>query len=110
MLEAIVQPYKLDEVHNALLESGFRGFTVTDVGGYGRQKGHPGIYRGNEYNVDFIPKVKIELVCRDDEIENAVSTIIISAKTGEHGDGKIFIYSIEEAIRVRTEEIGEAAL
>lgn len=109
-IEAIIRPFKLDDVHNALLEAGFAGLTVTEVRGYGRQKGHKEIYRGSEYNIEFVPKIKIELVCDDDKLENALSIIIATSKTGEVGDGKIFIYSIEDAIRIRTEESGKSAL
>ena len=96
--------------HVELQEAGFAGITVSEVRGYGRQKGHKEIYRGSEYNLEFAPKVKIELVCLDDAAEKAVSIIIEKCKTGEIGDGKIFIYNIEEVIRIRTEESGEGAL
>jgi nitrogen regulatory protein P-II 1 len=109
-IEAIIRPFKLDDVHNALLEAGFAGLTVTEVRGYGRQKGHKEMYRGSEYNIEFVPKIKIELVCVDEKLESALSIIINTSKTGEVGDGKIFIYSIEETIRIRTEESGKTAL
>jgi nitrogen regulatory protein P-II 1 len=109
-IEAVIRPFKLDDVHHALLEAGFAGLTVTEVRGYGRQKGHKEIYRGSEYNIEFVPKIKIELVCDDEKVESALSIIINTSKTGEVGDGKIFIYSIEDAIRIRTEESGKTAL
>jgi nitrogen regulatory protein PII len=109
-IEAIIRPHKLDEVHDALLEEGFAGLTVTEVRGYGRQKGHKEIYRGSEYNIEFVPKLKIELVCTDEFLEKAISTIIKSAKTGQVGDGKIFILNVEETIRIRTEESGKTAI
>ncbi|MCX6150701.1 MAG: P-II family nitrogen regulator [Ignavibacteriales bacterium] len=109
-IEAIIRPHKLDEVHNALLESGFTGLTVTEVRGYGRQKGHREIYRGSEYNIEFVPKLKLELVCEDDKTELAISTIITTSKTGEVGDGKIFVLNVEETIRIRTEESGVSAI
>ncbi len=109
-IEAIIRPFKLDDVHNALLESGFAGLTVTEVRGYGRQKGHKEIYRGSEYNIEFVPKIKIELVCDEPKLETAISIIINTSKTGEVGDGKIFVMSVEETIRIRTEESGSSAL
>jgi nitrogen regulatory protein P-II 1 len=109
-IEAIIRPFKLDEVHNSLLEAGFAGLTVTEVRGYGRQKGHKEIYRGSEYNIVFVPKIKIELVCQDEKAETAISIIIKNSKTGEVGDGKIFISSVEDTIRIRTEESGESAI
>ena len=109
-IEAIIRPYKLDELHNALLEAGFNGLTVTEVRGYGRQKGHKEIYRGAEYNIEFVPKIKIELVCEDKRLEGAISIIINSSKTGQVGDGKIFILNVEETIRIRTEESGASAI
>ena len=109
-IEAVIRPHKLDEVHGALLESGFSGLTVSEVRGYGRQKGHKEIYRGAEYNIEFVPKIKIELVCADSKIETAISIIINTSKTGQVGDGKIFVLSVEETIRIRTEESGESAL
>ena len=109
-VEAIIRPFKLDDVHNALLEAGFAGLTVTEVRGYGRQKGHKEIYRGAEYNIEFVPKIKIELVCEDDKAEKAITIIINTAKTGAVGDGKIFVSTVDEAIRIRTEESGNSAL
>lgn len=109
-IEAIVRPFKLDDVHNALLEAGYAGLTVTEVRGYGRQKGHKEIYRGAEYNIEFVPKIKIELVCEAEKVEKAISIIISTSKTGAVGDGKIFVSSIEEVIRIRTEESGKSAL
>lgn len=109
-IEAIIRPFKLDEVHEALLEEGFRGLTVTEVRGYGRQKGHKEIYRGSEYNIQFVPKVKIELICETEHAEKAISVILAAAKTGEVGDGKIFISPVEETIRIRTEESGIDAI
>jgi len=109
-IEAIIRPHKLDEVHSALQESGFNGLTVTEVRGYGRQKGHKEIYRGSEYNIEFVPKLKIELICDDDKLEGAIGIIIKHAKIGQVGDGKIFVLSVEEAIRIRTEESGSTAL
>lgn len=109
-IEAIIRPHKLDEVREALQEVGFRGLTVTEVKGYGRQMGHSEIYRGSEYTINFLPKVKIELVCSDADAEKAVTKILQYAKTGEVGDGKIFISNVNEVIRVRTEETGEDAV
>ncbi len=109
-IEAIVKPFKLDEVKEALGEIGIMGMTVTEVKGFGRQKGHTEIYRGSEYTVDFLPKIKIELVVGDDQAETAVETIVHSARTGKIGDGKVFVTNIDEAVRIRTEETGELAL
>ncbi|MEJ2616565.1 MAG: P-II family nitrogen regulator [Ignavibacteriaceae bacterium] len=109
-IEAIIRPHKLEEVHHALREAGFYGLTVSEIKGYGRQKGHTEIYRGSEYKIEFVPKLKVELVCPDQKLETAVSIIINNSKTGEVGDGKIFILPVEEVIRVRTEEVGESAL
>ncbi|CUS96460.1 P-II family nitrogen regulator [Candidatus Chrysopegis kryptomonas] len=109
-IEAIIRPFKLDEVREALTEIGVRGMTITEVKGYGRQKGHTELYRGAEYKVDFLPKIKIEIVAPDNMVDKIVNAIIKSAKTGQVGDGKIFIYPIEEVIRVRTEETGEDAI
>jgi nitrogen regulatory protein PII len=109
-IEAIIRPGKLENVHEALREEGFPGITVTEVRGYGRQKGHKEIYRGSEYNLEFVPKVKIELICADEMSEKAAQIIIDKTKTGKVGDGKIFIFAIEDAIRIRTEESGESAL
>ncbi len=109
-IEAIIKPFKLEEVKDALHEIGIQGLTVTEAKGFGRQKGHTEIYRGSEYTVDFLPKLKVELVITDDLVERAVAAIIKGAKTGKIGDGKIFVSSIEEAIRIRTEEKGEQAV
>ena len=109
-IEAIIRPHKLDDVHKALQEAGFAGLTVSEVKGYGRQKGHKEIYRGSEYTIEFVPKIKLELICSDNKLELANSIIIGKAKTGEVGDGKIFISSVEDAIRIRTEESGESAV
>ena len=109
-IEAVIKPFKLSAVKEALNELGIKGLTVVEVKGYGRQKGHTEIYRGSEYVVDFLPKVKIELVVPDEIANNAVNVIIENAHTGRIGDGKIFISPIEEAIRIRTKETGENAL
>src|SRR6266567_4321657 len=109
-IEAIIKPFKLDDVKEALTELGVVGMTVTEVRGFGRQKGHTEIYRGSEYTVDFLPKIKIELVIGDDRAQSAVATIVKSAKTGKIGDGKVFVSTIEEAVRIRTEEKGEKAV
>lgn len=107
---AVIKPFKLDEVREALTEAGIHGLTVEEVKGFGRQKGHTELYRGAEYVVDFLPKVKLSLAVPDSMVETAVEAIIKSARTGKVGDGKIFITSIEECIRIRTNETGEAAL
>ncbi len=109
-VEAIIKPFKLEEVKDALGEVGIEGMTVSEVKGFGRQKGHTEIYRGSEYTVDFLPKIKIEMVLPDSRVDAAVTAIIKSAKTGKIGDGKIFVTPIEEAIRIRTEEKGEQAV
>ena len=109
-IEAIIKPFKLEEVKDALAEVGIEGMTVIEVKGFGRQKGHTEIYRGSEYTVDFLPKVKIEVVVTDAKAHEAVTAIIQSAKTGKIGDGKIFVSAVEEAIRIRTEEKGETAV
>jgi nitrogen regulatory protein P-II 1 len=109
-IEAVIKPFKLDEVKEALHEVGLQGITVVEAKGFGRQKGHTELYRGAEYVVDFLPKVKIEVVCEDSVVERAVEAIINSARTGRIGDGKIFISSVEEVIRIRTGERGEAAI
>ncbi len=109
-IEAIIRPHKLEDIQKELQQSGFGGLTVIEVRGYGRQKGHKEIYRGSEYKIEFVPKIKIELICTDDESEKAIDIIISHAKTGEVGDGKLFISSIDEAIRIRTEESGESAI
>ncbi len=110
MLSAIIKPFKLDDVHEALMEIGIPGITLTEVRGFGRQKGHTELYRGAEYVVDFLPKIKIELALADDMVETAIDAICKAAYTGKIGDGKIFIYDIEQVIRVRTGEVGEDAL
>ena len=109
-IEAIIKPFKLEEVKDALHELGIQGMTVIEAKGFGRQKGHTEIYRGSEYTVDFLPKLKIEIVVTDDLVERATAAIIKGAKTGKIGDGKIFISDVREAIRIRTEEKGEAAV
>jgi nitrogen regulatory protein P-II 1 len=109
-VEAIIRHFKLEEVKNALTEQGIHGMTVTEVRGFGRQKGHTERYRGTEYAVDFVPKVKIELVCADAGLKAVVDTILRSAHTGETGDGKLFISELQDAIRIRTGETGEEAL
>ena len=109
-VEAIIKPFKLEEVKDALGEVGIEGMTVTEVKGFGRQKGHTEIYRGSEYTVDFLPKIKLELVLADKQVEMAVAAIVKTARTGKIGDGKVFVSAIEEAIRIRTDEKGEAAV
>jgi nitrogen regulatory protein P-II 1 len=109
-IEAIIKPFKLEEVKDALAEIGIEGMTVTEVKGFGRQKGHTEIYRGSEYTVDFLPKIKIETVVADNIIDQAVATIIKAAKTGKIGDGKIFVTTVEQAVRIRTEETGDKAV
>jgi nitrogen regulatory protein P-II 1 len=109
-IEAVIKPFKLDEVKDALHEVGLQGITVVEAKGFGRQKGHTELYRGAEYVVDFLPKVKIELVCADDLVERAVEAIVNAARTGRIGDGKIFVTHVEEAIRIRTGERGEEAV
>lgn len=109
-VEAIIKPFKLEDVKDALHEVGFEGMTVTEVKGFGRQKGHTEIYRGSEYTVDFLPKVKIELVVAEDRIQSAVDAIVKAAKTGKIGDGKIFVSPVETAIRIRTNERDDSAI
>ena len=109
-IEAIIKPFKLDEVKEALQEAGLQGITVTEAKGFGRQKGHTELYRGAEYVVDFLPKVKIEIVVDDDQSEHVASVIVKSANTGKIGDGKVFISHVEEAIRIRTDERGTDAI
>jgi nitrogen regulatory protein PII len=109
-VEAIIKPFKMEDVKDALLEAGIEGMTVTEVKGFGRQKGHTEIYRGSEYTVDFLPKVKFEIVLDDANVQTAVNAIIQAARTGKIGDGKVFVLPIEEAIRIRTEERGAAAI
>jgi nitrogen regulatory protein P-II 1 len=109
-IEAIIKPFKLEEVKDALGEIGVEGMTVSEVKGFGRQKGHTEIYRGSEYTVDFLPKIKIELILPDDRVQTAVASIIKAAKTGKIGDGKVFVSPVEQAIRIRTEEKGDQAV
>ena len=109
-IEAIIKPFKLDEVKDALSSVGIEGMTVSEVKGFGRQKGHTEIYRGNEYTVDFLPKLKLEIVVGDALVTTAVEAIVKAAKTGKIGDGKVFVSTIEQAVRIRTEEKGEAAV
>jgi nitrogen regulatory protein P-II 1 len=109
-IEAIIKPFKLDEVREALSEIGVTGMTVTEVKGFGRQKGHTELYRGAEYVVDFLPKIKLELVVANDQVERAIEAIINAARTGKIGDGKIFVTSVEQVIRIRTGESDEAAI
>ena len=109
-IEAVIKPFKLDEVKEALQELGIQGLSVIEVKGFGRQKGHTELYRGAEYVVDFLPKVKIEVALDDDQVESAISAIIDAAKTDKIGDGKIFVSTIEQAIRIRTGESGPEAL
>ena len=109
-MEAIIKPFKLDDVREALTELGITGMTVSEVKGFGRQRGHTEVYRGAEYAVDFLPKVKIEVVLPDDQIERTVEAIIEAARSGKIGDGKIFVLPVEEVIRIRTGETGETAI
>ena len=109
-IEAIIKPFKLDEVKEALSAIGVLGMTVTEVKGFGRQKGHTEIYRGSEYTVEFLPKIKLELVVADSVVTGAVDAILKAAKTGKIGDGKVFVMPVEEAIRIRTDEKGEQAV
>jgi nitrogen regulatory protein P-II 1 len=109
-IEAIIRPFRIDDVREALAELGVKGMTLTEVKGYGRQKGHTEVYRGSEYQIDFLPKIKLEVVVSDTMAEKVVETILKTAKTGQVGDGKIFIYAVDDAVRVRTGESGEAAL
>ncbi len=109
-LEAIIKPFKLDEVKAALAAAGVNGLTVTEVKGFGRQKGHTELYRGAEYVVDFLPKVKVEVVVKDEDVERSIDAILRAAKTGKIGDGKIFVTPIEDIVRIRTDEHGDAAM
>jgi nitrogen regulatory protein PII len=109
-IEAIIKPFKMEDVKEALSEIGIEGMTVSEVKGFGRQKGHTEIYRGSEYTVDFLPKVKFEIVVADERVAKAVEAIVAAAKTGKIGDGKVFVTPIETAIRIRTEEHGESAI
>ena len=110
MINAIIKPFKLDDVREALSEIGVQGITVTEVKGFGRQKGHTELYRGAEYVVDFLPKLKVEVVVKDSALEQTIETITKAANTGKIGDGKIFVYDIDQAIRIRTGETGKEAL
>jgi nitrogen regulatory protein P-II 1 len=109
-IEAIIKPFKLEEVKDALGEIGIEGMTVSEVKGFGRQKGHTEIYRGSEYTVDFLPKIKVELVVADTQTDAAIGAIIKAARTGKIGDGKVFVSGIEQAVRIRTDEKGESAI
>jgi nitrogen regulatory protein P-II 1 len=109
-IEAVIKPFKLEEVREALSGIGINGLTVTEVKGFGRQKGHTELYRGAEYIIDFLPKVKLELVVSDDILDDAIDAIVKSAHTGKIGDGKIFVFSVEQALRIRTGETGEEAI
>jgi nitrogen regulatory protein P-II 1 len=109
-IEAIIQPFKFDDVKEALTQAGVEGMTITEVKGFGRQKGHKEIYRGSEYTVDVLPKVKLEVVAADDRVDAIVKTIMETAKTGKIGDGKVFVMPVSEAYRIRTEESNEAAV
>ena len=109
-IEAINKPFKIEEVKDALSELGIEGMTVTEVKGFGRQKGHTEIYRGSEYTVDFLPKIKLEVVLADAAVEGAIKAIVAAAKTGKIGDGKVFVIPVENAIRIRTDETGEQAV
>jgi nitrogen regulatory protein P-II 1 len=109
-IEAIIKPFKLEDVKEALASVGVEGMTVTEVKGFGRQKGHTEIYRGSEYTVDFLPKLKLEIVLPDSAVETAVQAIVKAAKTGKIGDGKIFVATVEQAVRIRTEERGDQAV
>jgi len=109
-IEAVIQPFKLDEVKEALKSIGIDGMTITEVRGHGRQKGHKEVYRGQEYNVDLLPKVKVELVVPSERTDEILNTIIAAARTGKIGDGKIFVYEVQEAIRIRNDDRGPAAI
>lgn len=109
-IEAVIKPFKLDEVKEALNEIGIQGITVSEVKGFGRQKGHTELYRGTEYVVDFLPKIKLEIVAKEDLVARVVETIVNTAKTGRIGDGKVFVLSVDEAVRIRTGERGEDAI
>ena len=109
-IEAIIKPFKLEDVKEALVENGIAGMTVSDVKGYGRQQGHSELYRGAEYVVDFLAKIKVEVIVNDDDVESTITTIVEAAKTGKIGDGKIFVTSIDEVVRIRTEQRGNDAV
>jgi nitrogen regulatory protein P-II 2 len=110
LVVAVIKPFRLDDVREALMEAGVRGLTATEVKGFGRQKGHTELYRGAEYVVDFLPKVRIEVAVRDDEVDAIVEAIVRSARTGTIGDGKVFVLALEQAVRIRTAETGDDAL
>lgn len=109
-VEAIIRPFKLEDLKNALTENGIHGMTITEVRGFGRQKGHTEHYRGTEYAVDFVPKVKVEVTCSDDNLRKVIDTIVHTAQTGQIGDGKIFVSELTDVVRIRTGETGEEAL
>jgi len=109
-IEAIIRPFRIDDVREALAEIGVKGMTLTEVKGYGRQKGHTELYRGSEYQIDFLPKIKLEVIVGDEVSEKVIETIMNAARTGQVGDGKIFVYPVDDVIRVRTGESGEDAL
>lgn len=109
-IEAIIKPFKLEDVKDALADAGVQGMTVTEVKGFGRQKGHTEIYRGSEYTVDFVPKLKIEIVLPDNAVQSAIEAIVAAARTGKIGDGKIFVLPVEQALRIRTGECGDHAV
>ena len=109
-IEAIIKPFKLEEVKEALMSAGIEGMTVTEVKGFGKQKGHMEIYRGSEYTVDFLPKIKVEIVVADELVERVIQSIIKAAKTGTIGDGKVFVTLVDQAVRIRTEETGDSAV
>ncbi len=109
-IEAYIKPFKLDEVKNALTEIGLVGMSIGEVRGFGRQRGHTEVYRGSEYRVDFLPKIRVELVVSDDEVDRAIEAILNAARTGQVGDGKIFVLPVEKAIRIRTGETDESAI
>lgn len=109
-IEAIIKPFKMDDVREALAEVGVNGMTVTEVKGFGRQKGHTELYRGAEYQVDFLPKMKLEMILSDDQVDRAIEAIMTTAQTGKIGDGKIFVYNVEQALRIRTGESGDEAI
>ena len=109
-IEAIIKPFKMDDVREALADVGVNGMTVSEVKGFGRQKGHTELYRGAEYQVDFLPKMKIEIILSDDVVERAIEAITSAANTGKIGDGKVFVYNVEQAVRIRTGEAGDEAL
>lgn len=110
LITAIIKPFKLEEVKESLAELNIEGMTVTEVKGFGRQKGHTEIYRGSEYTVDFLPKIRVDVVVQDSQAESAVAAIVKSAKTGKIGDGKVFVLNVEEAVRIRTEETNDQAI